>query len=340
MGLRVIKAPTRGPDDLGPLGALEAIGLAPESVVAMVAKSEGNGCVNDFSRTLAAYVWGSVLPASAITVVSGGTEGVLSPHVTLFADDASQAATGLVAAVGRTAAVPYPELGRAAHARLVAEEVGRLVGSLGVSPAAVRLVLVKTPLLTSEKVSACLAAGTPAVATDTYESMACSRRAAALGIALALGECNQEQLDAGLAGDARIWSSVASVSSGAELEDCHILVLACHPSGGSLRARHVVMKDALDLPAVAGMLSAIEEEGGRLIQLFAKVEADATGSVRGRRHTMLTDSDIHSTRHARAAVGGMLAGLVGDGCLYVSAGAEGQGPAGGGPVTAIYEVSA
>jgi cyanuric acid amidohydrolase len=53
---------------------------------------------------------------------------------------------------------------------------------------------------------------------------------------------------------------------------------------------------------------------------------------------MLTDSDFQSTRHARAAVGGLLAGLFGDPCIYVSGGAENQGPPGGGPITVVYRV--
>ena len=62
--------------------------------------------------------------------------------------------------------------------------------------------------------------------------------------------------------------------------------------------------------------------------------------MRGQRHTMLNDSDIHSTRHARAVVGGVLASVVGHGALYVSGGAEHQGPAGGGPLAAIVRVAA
>ena len=46
---------------------------------------------------------------------------------------------------------------------------------------------------------------------------------------------------------------------------------------------------------------------------------------------MLEDTDISSTRHARAAVGGLIAGLAGTGAVYVSGGAEHQGPPGGGP---------
>ena len=57
--------------------------------------------------------------------------------------------------------------------------------------------------------------------------------------------------------------------------------------------------------------------------------------VRGWRHTMLNDSDIHSTRHARAAVGGVIASVVGRTAIYVSGGAEHQGPPGGGPVAVV-----
>ena len=69
--------------------------------------------------------------------------------------------------------------------------------------------------------------------------------------------------------------------------------------------------------------------------LLAKAEAAHDGAVRGSRHVMLDDSDIPATRHARAFVGGVLAGLVGHTELFVSGGAEHQGPDGGGPVAII-----
>ena len=52
---------------------------------------------------------------------------------------------------------------------------------------------------------------------------------------------------------------------------------------------------------------------------------------------MLNDSDISSTRHARAFVAGALAGLVGHAEIFVSGGAEHQGPDGGGPVAIIVD---
>jgi hypothetical protein len=55
------------------------------------------------------------------------------------------------------------------------------------------------------------------------------------------------------------------------------------------------------------------------------------------RHTMLDDSDIASTRHARAFVCGALAAVIGHAEIYVSGGAEHQGPDGGGPVALIVD---
>ena len=43
---------------------------------------------------------------------------------------------------------------------------------------------------------------------------------------------------------------------------------------------------------------------------------------------MSTDTNIYSTRNARAATRGLLAGLMGDPQIYVSGSVEGQGPPG------------
>jgi hypothetical protein len=46
---------------------------------------------------------------------------------------------------------------------------------------------------------------------------------------------------------------------------------------------------------------------------YVLAKADPAATVRGRRTTMLSDSDINATRHARAAVGGTVACAVGGG---------------------------
>jgi cyanuric acid amidohydrolase len=213
---------------------------------------------------------------------------------------------------------------------------------MNVSPTDVKLVLIKCPLLTSTKIATARAAGQTTICTDTYESMAKSRYASAIGIAVALGEISADDVGAKLQVEDS-WSALASCSSGAELDGNHVFVLASDPNVEMKKARLKAisrpMRDAIDAEAVLDLLGQVKGEGGEVVQIFAKAEADPKGMVRGRRITMLTDSDIHSTRHARAAVGGLLSGLVGDTRLYVSGGAEGQGPLGGGSMTVVYSLS-
>ena len=297
----------------------------------------GNGCVNDFSRTLSSHVYESQISRSAVTVFSGGTEGVLSPHVTFVVRDRST--TGLQAAVGRTRILEPHEIGTSIHALEVASSIRSILKDSGVVRDQVSLILIKCPLLTSEKLEIIKAAGKTAVTTDTYESMAKSRYSSALGIAISLEEVEECHLDEAMRSQSS-WSAKASCSSGGELEDCHILIIASDTSPGGLRAVSGYMNDAIDARAITRLLEQVDREGGHVLQVFAKAEADPTGNIRGNRHTMNTDSDIHSTRHARAAVGGLLAGLIGETRLYVSGGAEGQGPPGGGPICVVYRVPA
>lgn len=340
MPASLLRIPMKDPADV----PTELKGLLPDGrdascVRAVVVKSEGNGCVNDFSRTLAARAWHERAP-SAVSVVSGGTEGVLSPHATLlFEEDSTEDGHGdLVIGVGKTPTIDWADLGTETHARAVSHAVEVIRDNLGVASGDVAFVLVKCPLLTQDRIEQVKAAGREPAAEEPYESMAASRAASALGTALALGELNNQELARGLAGDRNVWSAVASASAGAELDACNIVVLARKPdSGGSLCATNVVMGDAIDATGVLKAITAISESGGRLRQIFAKADPDPTGTIRGHRHTMLTDSDLHSTRHARAAVGGLLAGLAADPMIYVSGGAENQGPPGGGPVVIIWE---
>ncbi|WP_277536160.1 ring-opening amidohydrolase [Cohnella rhizosphaerae] len=131
------------------------------------------------------------------------------------------------------------------------------------------------------------------------------------------------------------FSEVASTSAGSELAYCEVIVFGnSAQASGDLFMSHGVMTDAIDAKPLLAMLA--DHPGAEVVQVLAKAEADPTGLIRGRRHTMLNDSDINHTRHARAAVGAVLASIVGDPMIYVSGGAEHQGPAGGGPVAVIF----
>src|SRR5271168_5070601 len=86
-----------GSADLSRLTALIEDGaLDPAAIVAILVKTEDNGGVNDFTLeytcTTIAATLGPYLRATnaeverrIAMVVSGGTEGVLSPHATIFA---------------------------------------------------------------------------------------------------------------------------------------------------------------------------------------------------------------------------------------------------------------
>ncbi len=107
------------------------------------------------------------------------------------------------------------------------------------------------------------------------------------------------------------------------------------------------MDDGIDLSAIRRVLTDLgfleagqlpPPEAERVIALLAKAEPSHDGLIRGRRHIMNDDSDINATRHARALVGGVAAAAIGRTDLFVSGGAEHQGPDGGGPVAVIARV--
>src|SRR5258708_38939660 len=73
--------------------------------------------------------------------------------------------------------------------------------------------------------------------------------------------------------------------------------------------------------------------------LLVRAAPRRRGPAPGNRHTMLDDTDISAQRHIRGAVAGLVAGVVGDGRLFVSGGAEHQGPDGGGLIAVIASQS-
>jgi cyanuric acid amidohydrolase len=362
----VVQIPTKGPGDVsGLMKLVEAGKIDPASILAILGKTEGNGGVNDFTReyavaslcaALAPYV---DLPPHHVEqkiafVMSGGTEGVLSPHITVFARSAftgdsscrSIAGKRLSIGIARTRNFMPEELGRAAQIAETASAVRVAMADAGIDDGQdVHFVQIKCPLLTSERVEAAHARGRKTVTSSAYGSMAYSRGASALGVASALGEIDEAIEEEHVLKSWNLFSSVASTSAGIEL--MHNVVIVLGNSGSSASPfviGHGVMRDSIDSAAVVAALNSvglglaeISDPIGRnrLVNIFAKAEASPDGNVRGNRHTMLDDSDIGATRHARAAVGGLISGLAGTGAVYVSGGAEHQGPPGGGPVAAI-----
>jgi cyanuric acid amidohydrolase len=353
---------TRAPDDTAALEDMLASGkIEGNGVVAILGKTEGNGCVNDFTRGFASASLKDALrrhlprerAESVCIVMSGGTEGALSPHIVVLEarnTDAAPERGALALGRARTPTLPFEHLGRLEQVDLVAAGVAAAMADAGLDdPADVHFVQIKCPLLTLERIAEAEARGLTTATRDTLKSMALSRAASALGVGVALGEIDRARLSNQAIGrDWLLYSTRASASAGVELTDHEIVVLgAAREWGGPLRISHGVMADAIDIEPVRAALASVglfsdgqlaAPERGRLVALLAKAEAGSTGRLRGHRHTMLDDSDISSTRHARGFVAGALAGLVGHAEIYVSGGAEHQGPDGGGPVAVIARV--
>jgi len=364
----VIRIATKGPGDAtGLLQLIEAGRIVPSAIVAVLGKTEGNGGVNDFTREYAVSALCNALSphlgvAPALVeeriafVMSGGTEGVLSPHITVFTRsivdaDVADKPNGKRLSIGiaHTRDFLPEELGRNAQIEETVKAVHAAMRDAGIAdPRDVHFVQIKCPLLASDRIEAAHARGRQTVTTSAYGSMAYSRGASALGVAVALEEIDGNTREDRVLEDWDLFSSVASTSAGIELMHNVVIVMGNSLSSVSpFVIGHSVMRDAIDVAAVRDVLESVglapadrhdAAPQERLVNIFAKAEASPSGSVRGFRHTMLDDTDISSTRHARAAVGGLIGGMAGSGAIYVSGGAEHQGPPGGGPIAAIARV--
>jgi cyanuric acid amidohydrolase len=364
MAIEVRKVVLESVGDASGLAALIDEGVFDaDGVVAVVGKTEGNGGVNDFTRILADQAFRKVLmemgtrPVEEVDEIpmvwSGGTDGILTPHATIFAKvaDESPASDEPRLAVGYAMSdVILPEdIGRPAMVEKVAEGVRRAMAEAGIEdPADVHYVQTKTPLLVMETINDAKARGHTVFTEDPLESMNVSNGTSGLGIAVALGEIDMPTAEQ-IGRDLGLYSSVASCSSGVELDQAQTVVVGNVPgAGGRYRIGHDVMNDALDQEGVyrairsAGLdlpeRARAEDLNGRLVNVFVKCEADPTSRLRGRRQVSLDDSDVHHHRHIKGAVGGVVASAVDDAAVFVSVAALHQGPSGGGPVAAIVDL--
>lgn len=369
-GIGVHVIPTEAPDDTAGLETrFETGAIDPDAVIAVLGKTEGNGCVNDFSRGLATMAYEHALATArgvavervreeVTLMMSGGTEGVMTPHVTVFtreptAPRSAAASDGrekrLAAGTAETATIDPEAIGRNPQITATATAVRRAIDDAELAgPEAVRFVQIKCPLLTNEAIADARDRGETVAVENTYESMAYSRGASALGVAVALEEMAPAAIDEeAICEDSGCYSQAASTSAGVELDHSEVLVLGNSAASTSdLVVGSAVMDDALDAAAVRAALAdaGIEAADGpgpadAVRNVFAKAEASHDGRIRGRRHVIHNDSDIEPTRHARAVVSAVIGAVTGDPLAYVSGGAEHQGPDGGGPVAVIAEAA-
>jgi cyanuric acid amidohydrolase len=278
---------------------------------------------------------------------------VLSPHYAVFTVDPDATGRGeeksLAVGVAFTPELLPSDIGRQRQIDLTAEAVRQATESARIeSPNDVHFVQVKGPAFTLDDLVATGDAGLTCRTDNPGKLMGFGRAASALGIGKALGEIPETAaVEAAVLHDFHAYSSVASASAGVEVRVNEIIVVGLSRAwSGPLTIAHRAMRDALDIVSVAELARDLgltpmpqlpAAQARRIRAVFVKCEAQRDGTIRGRRHTMLNDGDIDQQRHIRAAVGAVVAAVYNDTALFVSGGAEHQGPDGGGILAMIAE---
>ncbi|MGH7763173.1 MAG: ring-opening amidohydrolase [Candidatus Dormibacteraceae bacterium] len=365
--------PMASPSDTSGLQKLADAGtITPDTLVALVGKTEGTGAHDDWGR-----VWADValrdwtgrflgIPAAEVAnrvifVLSGGCPGVITPHIVaitremLEVPDRSAAKDGdkrLVVGRAGSDAMPPEEVGRMGQIRKVAEATRKAMADAGLTDVKdVHLVMVKVPGLTTASIKDAESRGKTVVSHDlTFGPEGAgvyANDAAALGVAMALGEVPESALsDQVVRRDWSLYSEVAMTSSGGEKRHGEVVVFgnAAH-SRSPLQIGHAVTRDFIDAEGVRNALRSAglrftgelpdEQDLSRLVHVFAKSVIPGNDQIRGQRITLLDDADAYQIGKA---LGGMLvASVTGRTTNYVSGGERNshQGPPGGNIIAAV-----
>ena len=264
MAIEVAKVELKNVQDAsGMEAAIKKGQFKADEVIAVIGKTEGNGGVNDFTRILADQAFRAVLKklgsrsveeiATIPMVWSGGCDGVITPHATVFARNSKTGPADksrLVIGTAMSAEIFPEDIGRPAMVEKVAEGVRAAMRNAGIDdPADVHYVQTKTPLLTVDSVIDAHSRGKE-VACEVHDSMGVSNGTTGLGIAVGLHEIKMPKAEE-ICHNLNLYSSVASCSSGVELTQAQIVLLGNKKgAGGRYRIGHAVMKDALDIDGI------------------------------------------------------------------------------------------
>ena len=363
--------PMATPSDTSEVAALFEQGVKGESVVALIGKSEGTGLHDDFGRELADLSLREAVGASmrvprdevadrVAIVLSGGSFGVVTPHVTVVTRELVEAAdhqgTTKRLVVGRAFSEPIlaEEVGRMGQIRKIADAVRTAREEAQIdAPEDVHCVLVKAPSLSRESIADAEARGKDVVTYDLgmgdRGAMCYANDGSALGVALALDEVPEAGLsDDVVRTDWDLYSAVASTSAGGEKQRAEVFLLGNSVASLSeLQIGHGITKDLIDPSGVREALHSAgldfaccpsEQDLERVVQVFAKLIIPGDGLVRGQRTTLL--DDIESAKSTKCVGGALVGSVIGRTTVYMSGGERNshQGPPGGSPVAAVVRV--
>jgi cyanuric acid amidohydrolase len=362
--------PSATPADTSGLQQLADAGkIRPDTLVALVGKTEGTGAHDDWGRIwadVALREWTAKLLGKpvdevakrVIFVLSGGCPGVITPHIAAvtreWVDELDRQDGDKRLVVGRAGSEPIApeEVGRMGMIRKVAAATHEAMKDAGLTdPKDVHLVMVKVPGLSIASIRDAESRGKTVVSHDlTFGPEGAGVYAndgAALGVAMALGEVPESALNDGVV--RRNWdlySEVAMTSSGGEKRHGEVVVFGNSAASVSpLRIGHSVTRDFIDAEGVRNALRSAglrfddglpdEKDLSRLVHVFAKSVIPGSDQVRGHRITLLDDT--HAYEIGKALGGMLVASVTGRTTNYVSGGERNshQGPPGGNIVAAV-----
>lgn len=359
------------PSDVSGLQKLADEGkIKPETLVALVGKTEGTGAHDDWGR-----IWADAalrewtarflgvpkdeVAKHVIFVLSGGCPGVITPHIAAVTRELVDVPDGgdrekrLVVGRAGSEAISPEEVGRMGMIRKVAAATHEAMKDAGLTdPKDVHLVMVKVPGLTVASIRDAESRGETVVSHDlTFGPEGAgvyANDAAALGVAMALGEVPESKLsDEVVRRDWDLFSEVAMTSSGGEKRHGEVVVFGnSTASASTLRIGHSVTNDFIDAEGVRAALRNAglqfdsdglpdEEDLKRLVHVFAKSVIPGNDHVRGNRITLL--DDVHAYEIGKALGGMLVASVTGRTTNYVSGGERNshQGPPDGNIVAAV-----
>src|SRR5690242_20489905 len=307
--------PSATPADVSGLQRLADAGkVKPDTLVALVGKTDGTGFHDDWGRIWADAalrewtakflgVHKEEVAKHVIFVLSGGCPGVITPHIAAVTRewvDVDRPVSEKRLAVGRAGsdAIPPEEVGRMGMMRKVASATHEAVKDAGITdPKDVHLVMVKVPGLTVASIHDAESRGHTVVSHDlTFGPEGAgsyANDAAALGVAMALGEVPESKLsDEVVRRDWDLYSEVAMTSSGGEKRHGEVVVFGNSTASASpLRIGHSVTRDFIDAEGVRSALRSAglrfndglpdEQDLGRLVHVFAKSVIPGSDRVRG-----------------------------------------------------------
>lgn len=360
MDVGVYRLKMNGPDDVSELEKLIEDGtIQPMDISAIIAQTEGDGYARGYSSLSFEVMLSEKMGLSRKEVneripmlMIGLTGGLMSPHYTVFTRKEVEATETLekrlALGIKVTRVLLPEEYGTVVQVKEVAKAVKEAMAEAGISAVEdIHCVEVKCPNLTAARVQDAEARGKSVVSKNFAEAGAKSKGASALGVALALGEIQEEDLtDAAICSNWDLYSKVASTSAGNEQVACKVILMGNSTTAVSkFRIGSGVMADTLDVDGAKAAFKAAglqfdevipQSERDRIATVFINAGADAKGEIRGRRTTMKSDFLAgYAGIVAKAVINAIVGAMIGDTMILASAGFEHQGPLGANLVAAI-----